>query len=132
MPVAETVVLGTTGVTVFFSYGTYAIGHIYFASSPLTHVFQVFSSRVPVSDVATVEYDCDAQAFCAYCKASKVLAIIEEGEISSESGLARERAFERVLQRLQDEIVPMHAQLVPIFRRNLQCGFNLQATITTP
>lgn len=60
---------------------------------------------------------------CDYCDASKVLAIITAGTISSDPPSAQILAFERVVNRLV-EVTPAHVELVPQFRQTLEATWN--------
>lgn len=97
---------------------------------PPVHTLQVFSSVVPVLGIASLEYICSVQESCDFCKASALVALIEEGTILNEVGIAIEKVLERVIDRLINEVKPIHVQLVPIFRRTLSAGLTLTATIT--
>lgn len=99
------------------------------AGPPPVHTFQVFSSVVPTLGTAVLSYECAPQESCDYCKASKVLAIIEEGSILGEHGIAVEKVLERVLSRENTEVRPVHVELVPIFRRVLTASLSLSASI---
>lgn len=102
------------------------------AGPPPRHTFQIFSSVVPTLGAATLEYFCEPQESCDYCKSSNVLAIIEEGTILEESGVHIEKVLERVVTRLENEVKPAHVRLILIFRRTLSASLSLTATVTTP
>ena len=100
---------------------------------PKLLTFTVVSLVPPVVPAtATLQYDCPVVMSCDYCGSSRVLAIIEAGDISSESGQAIQKVLDRVLIRLRDEPTPAHVELIPLFRQKQQATLKLSSTITTP
>jgi len=97
---------------------------------PNDFTFKVFSSVVPTLGPAELVYLCEVQESCDYCKSSNVLAIIEEGTITKETGIALEKVLERVIARLKTEVKPIHVELVPLFRRVLSTQLILTASIS--
>lgn len=95
-----------------------------------SYAFEVVAqaSSSPASGQGWLEYSCTFVPTCCYCQASDVLVIAEEGTIASETGVAVESAFERVLTRL-DEIVPAHVDLIPRFRQSLEATLSISCTI---
>jgi hypothetical protein len=102
------------------------------AGPPAVHTFKVFAAQVPVVGAATLEYNCEPQETCDYCKSSVVLADIVEGDILNEMGVHVEKILARVVDRLNTEPKPAHVQLIPLFRRTFAAGLTLTATVTTP
>jgi hypothetical protein len=94
------------------------------------YAFEVVAqaSSSPASGQGWLEYSCTFVPTCCYCQASDVLVIAEEGTIASETGVAVENAFERVLTRL-DEVVPAHVDLIPRFRQSLEATLSISCTI---
>lgn len=101
------------------------------AGPPSSYSFRVYSSEVPQLGTATVAYNCSVQTSCNYCQASTVLALISEGSIAGESGLAIEEVLNRVIARLEAEVTPAHVRLVPVFTRTLQASLNITAYIVS-
>jgi hypothetical protein len=99
-----------------------------------TYTTTVYGTQVPAVDTGTqkarVEYDCPTQLFCGFCKSNRVLCVVEEASIAQETGLTRERAFERLLQRLEVEAKPAHVVLIPVLRASIEARLYLSASVT--
>jgi hypothetical protein len=78
--------------------------------------FEVETTTAPITGVATLRYVCPTVLQCGYCQSNKVRLIMDPGTIADESGVAVEKAFERALRRIRNEIVPAHVDLIVVFR----------------
>lgn len=83
------------------------------AGPPPTHTFQVFAVDPPAVGAATLEYICEPEEVCSYCKSGKVWTVVTETDVLDDVGLSQENAFDRLLARLDTEVKPAHAALVP-------------------
>lgn len=95
-----------------------------------SYAVQVRASSAPSLGDGFLSYSCVSQPSCLYAPASRMVAIIETAEIALETGLAVEKAQERVIRRLLEEVKPIHVQLVPILRAELRATMLLSATVT--
>lgn len=96
---------------------------------PTEFVFNVFATSPPVLGLGILEYVCVETEFgCDFCKSNKVLAHISEGSIALESGVAIERARDRLLSRLE-QTKPVHVEIIPLFETELEAVLNIQVFI---
>ena len=97
---------------------------------PPSYVVEVLAADAPALGDATLRLDCTEQTSCSYCAASVIGLTVEYGDIADESGLAIEKATERVLRRL-DEVRPIHVKLVPKITAEVCCYYSLSGIIDT-
>lgn len=95
----------------------------------------VYSAQPPVANQTypspiALHYDCSVLPSCDYCAASRVLLIIEDGDILLEQSIATrfERLLDRMLRRLV-EVTPAHVLAVPRFRHQLEATWSWGATL---
>jgi hypothetical protein len=100
---------------------------------PKSLTFNVVSLGLPTAPAtATLQYECPVVLSCDYCASSRVLAIIEAGDIAAETGQSIQKVLDRVLIRLRDEPTPVHVDLIPLFRQKQQATLTITSTVTTP
>jgi hypothetical protein len=90
--------------------------------------FDINAALGPVTGDATIRYVCPTTFTCDYCGASKIMIRLTADTIASESGVAVERAFERVLERME-EVTPAHVLLIPVLTNIIECTLSLTATV---
>lgn len=89
---------------------------------------EVAAGIARVTGAARLDYECELNLRPDYCASYRVLLSLESDAVTEESGLALERAFERMLKRLGD-VTPAHVELVPRFIQPITASLNLTATI---
>lgn len=85
------------------------------SASPPVYTFEVEVAVAPAVGAASLRYVCETQILCSYCPASKVRVFLTAGSIASETGIAIQKALERVLLRIEEEVVPAHVDIVAVF-----------------
>jgi hypothetical protein len=108
---------GVTPDTGFVASGSYFL--VYVVAAP---------TNGPVGGAAKLQYICSFQPTCEWSPASDILVLIEEGSIASETGVAAERALERILARLA-EVTPAHVELIPRFQSSINCSLSISCTV---
>lgn len=94
------------------------------------YTFNISAAVGPSTGAATIRYECSIVPFCDYCAASLILIRLSAGTISSETGVAVEAVFDRVLARME-EVLPIHVLLVPVFSQTVEATLTLQASVET-
>lgn len=102
-----------------------------FVGPPDQFTFEVIALSAPTVGVGIVRYECDIQITCDYCASSRVMAIIESGDILSESGVSIERVRERVLERLETQAKPIRVDLIPRIRDVIEIPFFFTVELET-
>jgi hypothetical protein len=82
---------------------------------PPVYTCFVYATVPPALGTAVLTYNCQIQMSCDFCGASRVLLQISQGTIAKETGLALEDVNTRLVTRIQQETMPAHVQLLPIF-----------------
>ena len=96
--------------------------------------FQVNSILQPDASGAEdpiLRYVCSENSSCSYCASNKILISIELGpELSSSTGLEVENILQRALDRME-QAKPLHAEFVVVFRRTIDAGVTITASVET-
>ena len=71
---------------------------------------------------------CPVNLTCDYCQAARIKIKLTAGTIASETGVAIEKALERVLLRL-DQVTPTHVLLIIIFSQEIEATLSLSVTV---
>lgn len=100
-----------------------------FAGIPPQFTFELIALPAPVLGAAILRYICSMQLTCDYCASSRLLAVVEMGDILSESGFAIERARERVLERLETQAKQIRVDLIPLLRDYIEISFGFTVEV---
>lgn len=92
------------------------------------YTFNIKAALGPSVGAATIRYVCPTTSFCDYCAASLILIRLSAGTIVSDTGVALEAVFDRVLARME-EVLPIHVLLVPIYSQTIEATLTLQASV---
>ena len=104
---------------------------LYIETTPVesggTYTFNVAAAQPLVVGAATLSYECTTSLSCDYCKSNRILLELIAGTIAGESGIALERARERMLTRMED-VTPAHVDLVIRFVQEIEAVLSLTAS----
>jgi hypothetical protein len=105
---------------------------LYLETTPVesggTYSFSVASAQPLVVGAASLNYICTTTLSCGYCKSNRILLELRAASITNESGVAVERARERMISRLED-VTPTHVNLAIRFVQELEATLSLSALV---
>lgn len=93
-----------------------------------TYSFRVASIASPATGAATMSYLCKEITSGDYCRSNRIVLELTPDTINSESGVAIEKARERLLKRLED-VTPAHVVLVVRFVQILDASLTITAQV---
>lgn len=93
-----------------------------------TYSFNVASIAGPSTGAATMSYQCKEVLSGEYCRSNRVILELTPGTINSETGVAIEKARDRLLRRLED-VTPAHVVLIVRFVQILDAELTITAQV---
>lgn len=101
------------------------------SGTPPIYTFEVqaVTPNLPAVGAATLRYECPTIIGKGYCPASVVRLEVRYGSITEDTGVALERAVERLLTRVRTEVKPAHVRLVPVIGTEITASLNITATV---
>lgn len=93
--------------------------------------FEVVSDPavLPALGLARLEYQCQEEGDCRYCRSSVVAIVLEYGSVLDDGAVALERVLERLIDRLSNLAKPKHVRLLPILQQTLEASLSISAEI---
>lgn len=123
------VVLGLGKWTITDSAGaTYYLESLPQGGPPL-YTVEVTSATAPATGLGSLEYECSEVIRCGYCPASAVRIELTLGDLATGTARELERAQERVLRRLRNEVKPAHVRIIPVFKTTFEATLGITAEI---
>ena len=97
-----------------------------------TWIVQVAAEAAPALGGGTFEYVCDEQVIPGYTLSSRLLVILEPGDILNEEGVALEEVYQRATERLRTEVAAAKVEMVTLLRVTAGATIRFGARIQTP
>ena len=97
-----------------------------------TWIVQVAAEGAPALGSGTFEYVCDEQVIPGYTLSSRLLVILEPGDILNEEGVALEEVYQRATDRLRSEVAAAKVEMVTLLRVTAPAVLRFGARIQTP
>lgn len=97
-----------------------------------TWTLNVAADSAPTLGAGAFEYVCDPQVIPGYVLSSRLLVILEPGDVVRDEGAALEEVYQRAVRRIRDEVAAAKVEMVSMLRVTAPAVFRFGARIVTP